>query len=72
MKMEYAFYTEQTYTSSGVVEARVLTAAEAAELGYEDGMAFQGQNGKVFIDGFSSEKSACHWLSDLHNCEVLN
>lgn len=70
--MEYEFYTEQTYTSGGVVEARVLTAAEAAKLNYEDGMVFHNEKGKVFIDGFDTEADARYRLSDLYNCTVLN
>ena len=34
--MEYSFYAEQKYRSDGKVEARVLTAAEAEAIGYED------------------------------------
>lgn len=72
MEMEYEFYTEQTYTSGGVIEARVLTAADAAKLGYEDGLVFHSEKGKVFIDGFDTEADARYRLADLHNCKVLN
>lgn len=72
MEMEYKFYTEQTYTPAGVVEAKVLTAAEAAALGYEDGLVFHSEKGKMFIDGFDSEEDARYRLSELHNCKVLN
>lgn len=72
MEMEYEFYTEQTYTSGGVIEARVLTAAEAAGLGYEDGLVFHNKKGKIFIDGFDSEADARYRLADLYNCKVLN
>ncbi|MCM1232232.1 MAG: hypothetical protein NC489_19080 [Ruminococcus flavefaciens] len=72
MEMEYEFYTEQTYTARGVVEARVLTAAQAAELHYEDGLVFMSPKGKVYIDGFDSETSARGRLAELYRCEVLN
>ena len=72
MEMEYGFYAEQKYTPTGVVEARVLTAAEAAALHYEDGLVFQATDGKVYVDGFDTEKGARMHLADLRNCKVLN
>ena len=72
MEMEYGFYAEQKYTPAGVVEARVLTAAEAAALHYEDGLVFQATDGKVYVDGFDTEKGARMHLADLRNCKVLN
>ena len=72
MEMDYEFYAEQKYTPAGVVEARVLTAADAAALNYEDGLVFQATDGKVYVDGFYSEESARSHLADLHNCKVLN
>lgn len=70
--MEYEFYAEQKYTSSGVVEARVLTAAEAAALHYEDGLVFHAPDGKVYVDGFDTENGARMHLADLYRCKVLN
>lgn len=72
MEMEYEFYAEQKYTSSGVVEARILTAAEAAVLHYEDGLVFHASGVKVYVDGFATEKGARMHLADLYRCKVLN
>lgn len=72
MEMEYDFYVEQKYTPAGVVEARVLTAAQAAELHYEDGLVFRAPDGKVYVDGFNSEAAARMHLADLYRCKVLN
>ena len=72
MEMEYEFYAEQKYTPRGEIEARVLTAAQAAELHYEDGLVFHAADGKVYVDGFDTEASARAHLADLYRCKVLN
>ncbi len=66
--MEYSFYAEQKYRGDGKVEARVLTAAEAEALGYEDGYKGIKDGCTVYVDGFSSERAARDFLSDLHGC----
>lgn len=45
--MEYRYYAEQKYMYAGYIEARILTAQEAAVLGYEDGYVRGHENCKV-------------------------
>jgi hypothetical protein len=70
--MEYSFYTEQKYLfREGRVEARILTAAEAERLGYEDGYAACHDRYKLYVDGFNSEERARMHLLDLANCTIM-
>ncbi len=70
--MEYPFYAEQKYVyRTGRVEARILTAAEAERLGYEDGCVACRDGYKLYVDGFNSEESARSHLSDLADCAII-
>ena len=69
--MEYPFYAEQKYMyRTGRVEARILTAAEAERLGYEDEYVACRDGYKLYVDGFSSEESARNHLQDLMDCTI--
>ncbi len=70
--MEYPFYAEQKYVyRAGRVEARILTAAEAERLGYEDGCVACREEYKLYVDGFNSEESARSHLADLVDCTII-
>lgn len=69
--MEYPFYAEQKYVyQTGRVEARILTAAEAERLGYEDEYVACRDGYKLYVDGFSSEECAMSHLLDLVDCTI--
>ena len=68
--MEYSYYAEQKYMYAGYIEARILTAQEAAALGYEDGYVRYHEDHKVYVDGFDSEDAARSHLEDLVNCRM--
>ena len=70
--MEYPIYAEQTYRRDGIVEARILTAAAAHALGYEDDGVYTRDGCKVYVDGFDSESAARSYLDDLADCRVMN
>lgn len=63
--MEYEFYLEQLYQPDGTVKVRILTAAEAEKLGYEDDYVSNSEAGKLYVDGFNSEAAAQNYLSDM-------
>ena len=69
--MEYSFYAEQKYRGDGKVEARVLTAAEAEALGYEDGCKGTKDGCTVYVNGFDSERAVRNFLSGLHGCIIM-
>lgn len=69
--MEYRYYAEQKYMYAGYIEARILTAQEAAVLGYEDSYVRGHENCKVYVDGFDSEDAARSHLEDLVNCRII-
>ena len=69
--MEYDFYLAAKYTLKGTVEAKILTAAEAEQLGYEDGYKEHGTNYRMYVDGFDSEAAIQTYLDDLVNCTVI-
>lgn len=69
--MEYSFYAEQKYRRDGKVEARVLTAAEAEAIGYEDGYKGKKDGCTVYVNGFGSERAVRNFLSDLHGCIIM-
>ena len=71
MDMEYSFYAEQKYRRDGKVEARVLTAAEAEAIGYEDGYKGKKDGCTVYVNGFGSERAVRNFLSDLHGCIIM-
>lgn len=69
--MEYDFYLEQKYLSTGRVEARILTASQAEEKGYDDGFICNSEGYKLYVDGFDSEEAACHYVSNLIDCDLI-
>lgn len=69
--MEYDFYLEQKYLYEGRIEARILTAAQAEALGYEDGYVQCTANYKLFMDGFNSLKAIHSYLEDLVDCTLV-
>ena len=69
--MEYNFYLEQKYLHEGRVEARILTAAQAEALGYEDDYRLSTVNYKLYVDGFNSMEAIHSYLSDLVNYTLV-
>ena len=69
--MEYDFYLEQKYLYEGRVEARILTAAQAKAIGYEDGCRSSRADHKLYVDGFDSIDAIHNYLSDLVNCTLV-
>ena len=69
--MEYKFYLEQKYLYRGRVEARILTAAQAEALGYEDDYRRNAAGHKLYVDGFISVEAIHSYLSDLVNCTLV-
>ena len=69
--MEYDFYLEQKYLYEGRVEARILTAAQAEAMGYEDGCKSSRADHKLYVDGFDSIDAIHNYLSDLVNCTLV-
>ena len=69
--MEYDFYLEQKYLYEGWIEARILTAAQAEAMGYEDGYRSSHADHKLYVDGFDSIDAIHNYLSDLVNCTLL-
>lgn len=70
-ELEYSYYAEQKYMYAGYIEARILTAQEAAALGYEDGYMRHHEDHKVYVDGFDSEDAARSHLEELVNCRIV-
>lgn len=69
--MEYNYYLEQKYMYKGYVEARILTAAQAEELGYEDGHVRCTADHKLYVDGFNSLEAAHGFVEDLVGCTLV-
>lgn len=70
--MEYEFYAEQKYLlDEGIVEARILTAGEAAALGYEDGYKHRGDGYTLYVDGFDTYRGAKNHLESLTDCRII-
>lgn len=70
--MEYNFYIEQKYLKDeGRVEARILTAAQAETMGYEDGYRSSRAECKLYVDGFDSIDAIQNYVSDLVNCTLI-
>ena len=69
--MEYNYYLEQKYLHKGQVEARILTAAQAEALGYEDDYKRSTASYKLYVDGFNSVEAIHSYLSDLVNCTLV-
>lgn len=69
--MEYNFYLEQKYLNEGRVEARILTAAQAEALGYEDDYRRSTADHKLYVDGFDSVEAVHNYLSDLTDCTLV-
>lgn len=69
--MEYNYYLEQKYLYEGRVEARILTAAQAEELGYEDNYRRSVDDHKLYVDGFDSVEAIHNYLSDLTSCTLV-
>lgn len=69
--MEYNFYLEQKYLNESRVEARILTAAQAEALGYEDDYRRSAADHKLYVDGFNSVEVIHSYLSDLENCTLI-
>ena len=64
--MEYNFYLEQKYLYGGRVEARILIAAQAEALGYEDDFRRSAAGHKLYVDGFNSvEAIHCQRQSEI-------
>ena len=53
------------------MEARILTAAQAEALGYEDDYRRSTANYKLYVDGFNSMEAIHGYLSDLVNCTLV-
>jgi len=69
--MEYNFYLEQKYLYAGRVEARILTAAQAETLGYEDGLVRCTADHKLYVDGFNSMEGVRSYLDDLEGYTLV-
>ena len=69
--MEYDYYLEQKYLNEGRVEARILSAAQAEALGYEDDYRRSATDHKLSVDGFNSVEAIHSYLSDLVNCILV-
>lgn len=69
--MEYNFYLEQKYLNEGQVEARILTAAQAEAMGYEDGYKINREDHTLYVDGFDSVKAIHNHLSGLVDCTLV-
>ena len=69
--MEYDYYLEQKYLNEGRVEARILSAAQAEALGYEDDYRRSAVDHKLYVDGFNSVEAIHSYLSDLVNCILV-
>ena len=69
--MEYDFYLEQKYLYEGRIEARILTAAQAEAMGYEDGHRSSHADHRLYVDGFDSVDAIHTYLSDLENCTLV-
>lgn len=69
--MEYDFYLEQKYLDEGRVEARILTAAQAEAMGYEDGYKSGHEDHTVYVDGFDSIEAIHNHLSGLEDCTLI-
>ena len=63
--MEYNYYLEQKYLNEGRVEARILTAAQAEALGYEDDYRRGAADHKLYADGFNSVEAIHHNIASL-------
>lgn len=70
--MEYNFHLEQKYLKGeGRVEARILTAAQAETIGYEDGYRSSCAEHKLYVDGFDNIDAIQNYVSDLVNCTLI-
>ena len=69
--IEYKFYLEQKYLHEGRVEARILTAAQAETMGYEDNYQRSRADRKLYVDGFDSLDALHSYLSDLAKCTLV-
>ena len=69
--MEYDFYLEQKYLYEGRIEARILTAAQAEAMGYEDGCRISRAGHKLYVDGFDSIDAIHSYLNGLVNCTLV-
>ena len=69
--MEYDYYLEQKYLYEGRVEARILTAAQAQAMGYEDDYRGSRAGYKLYVDGFNTMEAIQNYLSDLVNCTLV-
>lgn len=69
--MEYDFYLEQKYLHEGRVEARILAAAQAEAMGYEDGYIRSDVDHKLYVDGFDNTDAIHNYLSDLVDCTLV-
>lgn len=64
--MEYEFYVESKYKTNGELKTRILSAAEAERLGYEDGYKEIRSSCTIYADGFSSKESAENYINSLN------
>lgn len=69
--MEYNYYLEQKYLYAGRIEARILTAAQAEALGYEDDYARSATDHKLYVNGFDSLDAVHSYLQDLVGCTLV-
>ena len=69
--MEYNYYLEQNSLYKGRVEAHILTAAQAEEMGYEDGFVQCTADHKLYVDGFNSQEAVHSFLEDLVGCTLV-
>lgn len=69
--MEYDFYMEQKYLYERRIEARILTAAQAEAMGYEDGHRSSHADHNLYVDGFDSIDAVHTYLSGLENCTLM-
>ena len=69
--MEYNFYLEQKYLYKGRVEARILTAAQAEALGYEDDYVRSTADHKLYVNGFDTLEAVHSYLEDLVGCTLV-
>lgn len=69
--MEYDYYLEQKYLHEGRVEARILTAAQAQAMGYQDDYRGSRAGYKLYVDGFNTMEAVHNYLSDLVNCTLV-
>lgn len=64
--MKYEYYVEShNNRNDGSFHARVLTAAEAEKLGYEDEYWLKKDGEEIYVEGFTSKRVAENYYKSL-------